>query len=105
MALRNTFRIDLLGTSLSIAADKDDVYLQRLLDRYKTAIENTQKATGLQDPLKLALITGFLLCDEVQKLQIKRGVSSPLFGNEPDEAEKLIMDLNNRIDAALERST
>lgn len=66
---KSDLRIDILGTSFSIAADEDSAYLESLLNHYRIKIENTRKKTGLQDPLKLAVVTGFLLCDEAQKAQ------------------------------------
>ncbi len=54
-------RIDLLGTSFSIKSDQDQAYLRKLLDRYKQVVENTRKGTGLQDPLKIAILAGIVL--------------------------------------------
>jgi mannose-6-phosphate isomerase len=81
-----------LGTSFSISADEDRAYLESLLNYYRIKVENTRKRTGLQDPLKLALVTGFLLCDDIFKGKA---------GEEQDEAERLTLDLISRIDAAL----
>jgi cell division protein ZapA (FtsZ GTPase activity inhibitor) len=91
---KSTFRIDILGTSLSIAADEDISYLEGLMNRYRTAVENTRKNTGLSDPLKIAVVTGFLICDEVQKLQAR-------LREDGGEAERLTAELINRIDAVL----
>jgi cell division protein ZapA (FtsZ GTPase activity inhibitor) len=94
---KSDLRIDLLGTSLSIAADEDPAYLESLLNRYRIVIENTKKSTGLQDPLKLALLTGYLLCDEIEKMkkQDARGE------REGREVEQLTMDLIARIDEVI----
>jgi cell division protein ZapA (FtsZ GTPase activity inhibitor) len=94
---KNGLRIDILGTSLSIAADEDSAYLESLLNRYRIVIENTQKTTGLSDPLKVAVLSGFLLCDEIEKIK-KQGF---LGENEGKEVEKLTLDLIARIDEAL----
>ncbi|MDR0599939.1 MAG: cell division protein ZapA [Treponema sp.] len=88
---KSGLRIDLLGTSFSIAADEDPVYLDSLLTRYRVILESTQKSTGLQNPLKLAILTGFLLCDEIEKIK-KNGA------REGREAEQLTLDLIARID-------
>jgi mannose-6-phosphate isomerase len=88
-----------LGTSFSIAADEDSAYLEGLLNQYRVKIENTRKKTGVQDPLKLAVITGFLLCDDVRKAQ-KNGVFGRNFPDQ-DEAERLTLDLITRIDEVL----
>lgn len=103
---KNELRIDLLGTSFSIAADEDSAYLEGLLNRYRINIENTRKITGLTDPLKLALVTGFLLCDEIQKLQTRRnaGLMDPE-NTESEEAERLTLDIIARIDEALDKRT
>jgi cell division protein ZapA (FtsZ GTPase activity inhibitor) len=87
-------RIDLLGASFSIAADEDPAYLQALLTRYRRVIDEARAATGLTDPVKLAIIAGIVLCDEAEKA--KRGTS-------PDdaEAERIARDLIARIDEAL----
>jgi cell division protein ZapA (FtsZ GTPase activity inhibitor) len=85
-------RLDLLGTSFSITAGEDPAYLEEILDQYRTAIENTQKNTGLKDPLRTAILTGFLLCDEIHKLRSQEG----------GEAEQLTLNLITRIDEALE---
>ncbi|MDR1930080.1 MAG: cell division protein ZapA [Treponema sp.] len=94
---KSGLRIDILGTSLSIAADEDSAYLESLLNRYRVIIENTQKTTGLSDPLKVAVLTGFLLCDEIEKIK-KQGLHGEREGK---EAERLTLDLIARIDEAL----
>ena len=94
---KSNLRIDLLGTSFYITADEDYTYLESLLNRYRINIENTQKSTGITDPLKVAVITGFLLCDEVQKIK-NMGETS-----ESKEAERLTLDLITRIDDVLDK--
>ncbi|GHV60161.1 hypothetical protein AGMMS49587_00680 [Spirochaetia bacterium] len=104
---KSDLRLDILGTSFSISADEDAAYLDSLLDRFKAEVDKTQKSTGLKDPLRIAILTGFLLCDEIQKLrqQEKAGVDfSGTLRNEPEERETelLTLDLIARLDEALE---
>jgi cell division protein ZapA (FtsZ GTPase activity inhibitor) len=96
---KSDLRIDILGASFSISADEDSFYLESLLNRYRTMVENTQKSTGMKDPLKIAVLTGFLLCDEIQKLHRRDGKQEPY---DSREAEQLTLDLIARIDQALE---
>lgn len=88
---KSSLHFNLLGTSFSIAADEDSNYLETLLNRYKIILENTKKSTGVNDPLKLAILTGFLLCDEIEK--IKHGDNS-----EDKEAEQRTLNMIARID-------
>ncbi|GHV81742.1 mannose-6-phosphate isomerase [Spirochaetia bacterium] len=103
---KSNLRIDILGTSLSIAAEEDSAYLESLLNHYRIKIENNRKKFGLSDPLKLAIVTGFLLCDEAQKAQ--HGGTGALADSESsdlDEAERLTLDLITRIDEVLENGS
>jgi cell division protein ZapA (FtsZ GTPase activity inhibitor) len=94
---KSDLRIDILGTSFSISANEESAYLEKLLNVFRSAVENTQKKTGLQDPLKIAIVTGFLLCDEVQK----KSKYEPDQGDSL-EAEKLLLDMIFRVEKVLE---
>jgi cell division protein ZapA (FtsZ GTPase activity inhibitor) len=92
---KNTLCIQMLGTSFSIAAEEDPEYLENLLKRYQVVVENTKKATGLTDALQTAILTGFLLCDEIERLK------SRFEEHDVRKAEQLTLDLIARIDEAL----
>lgn len=99
---KSEIRIDILGTSLTISADADPHYLQSLLEQYKQFVGSTQALTGLQDPLKIAVLSGFLLCDELEKTKNSSREKAETTDNpEYLEAEKLALELINRIDEAL----
>jgi len=67
----NELCLDILGTSFTIDADEDKAYLQKVLDQYREAIENTQSISGINSPLNIAILTGFMLCDEINKLKMQ----------------------------------
>ncbi|MDR2343009.1 MAG: cell division protein ZapA [Spirochaetaceae bacterium] len=96
---KSNLRVDLLGTSFSVTVDEDAFYLKILLDKYRRVIENTKKTTGLEDPLKTAIIAGFLLCDEVEKLRARENTGLGVFDSM--QAEELTLNLIDRIDSAL----
>lgn len=96
---KSDLRIDLLGTSFSVTVDEDAFYLKILLDKYRRVIENTRKTTGIEDPLKTAILAGFLLCDEAEKLRARENTGIGVFDSM--KAEELTLDLINRIDKAL----
>ena len=91
---KSSLHFNLLGTSFSIAADEDSGYLEMLLDRYKAILENTQKSTGVDEPLKLAILTGFLLCDEIEKMKSDDN-------REAKEAEQRTLNMIARIDEVI----
>ena len=63
--------INVLGTSFSITAGEAPEYLEEVLAQYQIAVANTQGISGMKDPLKVAILTGFLLCDEINKLKLQ----------------------------------
>jgi cell division protein ZapA (FtsZ GTPase activity inhibitor) len=65
----NELRLDILGTSFSITADEDEDYLQEILAQFRKAIENTQNISGITEPINVAILTGYLLCDEVNRMK------------------------------------
>jgi cell division protein ZapA (FtsZ GTPase activity inhibitor) len=96
----SSLRIDILGTSFSISADEEPGYLENLLTRYYVCVENTRKITGLSDPLKLAIMTGFLLCEDIQK-RIAR-MEPEQQSAESQEMDRIFLDINTRIDEILD---
>ena len=98
---KSDLRIDVLGTTITITADEEQEYLNKLLDKYRRTIENVQRVSGLKDPLKTAILTGFLLCDDLEK------AGSALSGSETaqkesGEAEQLTLSIISRLDEALQ---
>jgi cell division protein ZapA (FtsZ GTPase activity inhibitor) len=88
-------RIDLLGTSFTIKADKDLVYLRSLLSKYRKTIESVRAGTGIDDPLKIAILAGIFLCDEVEKVRTETAAADGA------ETERIALDLIARIDEAV----
>ena len=106
-------RIDILGTELSISTDEEQEYLDKLLTKYRKTIENVQQKTGLKDPLRVAILTGFLLCDDLEKSgpkeqkpesgSIEKPGSVPTSREIPNveddgEAERLALSMISRLD-------
>lgn len=102
----NDLRLDILGTSFSITADEDPAYLEAILNQYRAAVENTQAISGMKDPLKIAILTGFLLCDEINKTRTQAGAereqAEALREGEDREVERRTLNLIALIDQALE---
>ena len=63
--------IDALGTKFSITTNETPAFLDKVLTQYHAAISNTQNISGMKDPLRIAILTGFLLCAEINKLKVQ----------------------------------
>ena len=100
--------IDVLGASFSITAGEDPAYLEEVLAQYRIAVANTQGISGMQDPLKVAILTGFLLCDEINKLKLQadeeRASTKAQRVGEAQELDRITQKLIARIDQAIEET-
>jgi cell division protein ZapA (FtsZ GTPase activity inhibitor) len=94
--MANELCLDILGASFTIAADEDEEYLRKVLTQYKAAVENTKNISGINEPLNIAVLTGFLLCDEINK--IKRQLD-----DDSVEISERTMNLIAALDRTLER--
>jgi len=99
---KSELRVDLLGASFSIALEEDELYVQTVYGRYRTLIENVTKSTAVKDPLKIAILAGLQLCDEVLKLRTNQKTSRGAL--ESLEAERNILDLIQKLDNVLGES-
>jgi mannose-6-phosphate isomerase len=95
---KNSLRIDVLGTSFTIVAEADRLHLDSLLRRYKLKVEEIQKSTGANDPLRIAILTGFSLYDEIERM---RSGDPAGHGNEYIRIGERLDDLSSRIDEVI----
>jgi cell division protein ZapA (FtsZ GTPase activity inhibitor) len=92
--MTNELKLDILGTSFTITAEEDESYLKNVLTQYRTAVKNTQNISGISDPLNVAVLTGFLLCDEINKMKRQTESTST-------EAQERTMRLIAALDQAI----
>jgi cell division protein ZapA (FtsZ GTPase activity inhibitor) len=96
--MANELCLEILGTKFTITVEEDEEYLQEIFSQYRAAVANTQNISGIKDPLNAAVLTGFLLCDEINKLRLRQGDS-----DEEQEAEERARNLILRLDQTLEK--
>jgi len=93
---KSDIHIEILGTNLTISAEEPPEYLNMLLDKYRRTIENVQQTTGLKDPLKTAVLTGFLLCDDLEKAG-SAADAVKIEDEDQGEAERLTQGMISRL--------
>lgn len=98
-----TLKIDILGTSLEIKSDGESAYLDRLLGYYKRKTEEIEKSVSIKDPLKISILTGLDLCDELYKEQKKNaGLTDSITNDSFDiKTDEVMQKLIEKIDKAL----
>jgi cell division protein ZapA (FtsZ GTPase activity inhibitor) len=92
--MANELHLDILGTSFDIAVDEDEAYLQKILAQYRAAVENTKNISGITEPINIAILTGYLLCDEINRM--KRQLEE-----ESIEVNERTLNLITKLDQAL----
>ena len=96
----NLLSVQLLGTSFSLKSTENLDYLKEVLTYFEERIEETKSGVSLQDPLKIALLTGIVLADEL--LKERRTHPGTLTAPEADEAERITRALIDKIDSILQ---
>ena len=93
-------QVDVLGSSFSLEAAKEtQESLERTLTYYKEIVSSIENATGVKDPLKISILAGMELVDELFK---KIGKSLPT--QDDEQAELIIKRLIDRTSDVLEAS-
>ena len=87
-----TLQIDTLGTSFAIQAKEDEEYLVKLLNYYKKIVTQVECESGLKDSLKVSIIAGIMICDELCKEKQKLQYTNQTINRQDlDEAEKITL--------------
>lgn len=107
-----TLQINILGTSFAIEAKEDSRYLEHLLAYYTQIASEIEKSSQINDPVKIALLSGIMLCDELHKERSKSDGLNKLLNspdesshkseNELHEAERLTLKMIQNIDRLLQ---
>jgi cell division protein ZapA (FtsZ GTPase activity inhibitor) len=91
-------RIDLLGTVFSIQTDESPEYMDDLVSELRLRISRLSTATRVNDPLKLSILAGIVLLDELRRA---RSASEDSTGKGNDEgdmaASSLLASLDKRL--------
>ena len=98
---KSDLRIDIFGTDFSISTDEAPEYLDKLLNKYRQNLENVKQRTGLTDPLKIAILTGFLLCDDLEKAGATKFEREK---KDEEEVERLTLGIIARLDGIVRSS-
>jgi cell division protein ZapA (FtsZ GTPase activity inhibitor) len=99
--------IDVLGTSFVITTGEDPEYLDEVLARYRAAVAYTQDISGMQDPLKVAVLTGFMICEKYNQLRLAEEKQANAEARRVAEAKEMSIitrELIARIDRVFEQT-
>jgi cell division protein ZapA len=93
-------QIQILGTTFAIQADEDPDYLSRLIDYLSDKVHEIEKTVSTKDPLRIAILAGILLADELFK--DRERLNATLSPSESEEAEQIARRLIQSIDESLQ---
>lgn len=96
---RGTLQIDTLGTSFSIQTDEKPEYLNVLYSHLKKTIQDIENASGIDDPLKIAILAGIQITDELYKEKLKNRDQSKNL--DLVEAEQLALHMIHTIEQVI----
>ena len=99
--MANKLSLNFLGSSFDITVDEDELYLQKVLAQYEAAVENTRCISGINEPINIAILTGFMLCDEINRIKQQLEETSGFTKGEAQEVQDRTLRLIAKLDQAL----
>ena len=93
--------IDILGKRFFITVSGNPEYLEEVLNQYKMVISITQGISEFDDPFKVALVAGFKLCDEYNKLKMQIEEEKL---NDEKEFDRIAKNLISCLDEVMEKA-
>lgn len=100
-------QIDILGTSFSAQTAEDDDYLRRLLSYYTKITDSIASSSGVSDPIKVSILAGIALVDELYKEKEKNAVlmhssaKDSIPQEDDDKIEEIAQNVIERLNGAL----
>ncbi|HAE21834.1 MAG TPA: hypothetical protein DCG47_05855 [Spirochaetaceae bacterium] len=100
-----TVRVELLGASFSIQTDEGKDYLDAVLEQLRAKVAEVKESSKVDDPLKLAILVGIYLVDELMRARADRGPRTELDTERSDEIGVIAERLIARIDDSLREAS
>lgn len=97
---KGQLNIDLLGTSFAIQANETDEYLNKIYNHYLHVLDQVKQSSSVRDPLKLAILAGILIADELYKEELSEQDSQDIIKNAFD-IEKSAMRMIEKINEVI----
>lgn len=94
----NIHHINILGTTLNIKSGESSEYLGKVIQVFNAKIEEVKQNVQSHDPLKIALLSGLNLADELLKERQKQRKTTFY---ESSEIEKITERIIERLDEEL----
>ena len=99
---KGRLQIDLLGTSFALEADQPAEYLQSIYKHYKKVVSEVQQTSGVNDSLRIAIIVGILLSDELSKERLNLNTQETVMQDKTEvlieqSTKKMIEDIDSII--------
>jgi len=101
---KNQLKVTLLGTSLMIQSDEDAEHLQAVIQYFEKKIDEVKKRLPATEPIKLAVLAGLNIVDELLKIQTQvrtQQASAHDSVNEAEEVERITRRMIQKLDNIL----
>ena len=101
-----TCEVQLLGTNFTLRTDENPEYLNQVIWYYKKKLEEMENSLSTKDPLKLSILTGFTIVDELMKLKSsENGQHQDPYSKMEGQINEIAGRLIQEIDQALKNGT
>jgi len=100
--MKTQLKIQLLGSSFSIQSEEDREHVEDVIEFYQRRLADVLERNTGTEPVKIALLTGLNLADELLRLRKNIAAGAAGEGASPEEVDSIARHLIEKIDAALD---
>ncbi|MBN1698395.1 MAG: cell division protein ZapA [Spirochaetales bacterium] len=97
---KHQLKVTILGVPLTIQSGEDSHYLNKIVNYFICKLKEVERDTTLNDPLKISMMAGLNIADELLKEKRRRFAGQETAG-EPEEIEEITERLIEKIDKSL----
>jgi cell division protein ZapA (FtsZ GTPase activity inhibitor) len=94
--MASVHKVEMLGASFTIQSDEKPEYVDSLIRQFKIRAESVRINTKTEDPLRIAILAGLFLIDELKRAAPDRRIDA-----ESAEAERRALSLIAKLDERL----
>lgn len=100
----DVIQIKILDTNLTVKTGTHPDYVKKVVHYYQSKLAETEDRNPVQDPVKLSLLTGLNIIDELFKLKADRGQNGDSYSNiNNEDYEELTQEMIESLSLVLQQ--
>ena len=98
---KHSLEVSILGTTFTIQSENEPGHLEGVVTLFKDRVQEVQRNTRITDPLKISLLAGLNIIDELMRLKREQIKTADAESAESMEIQRITEQIIDRINRSL----